>query len=55
MQTQRPIDHCPVSTGRLVRKGRPGTLETKEVFTAYQKEGGGLRAHTELLKWGNIP
>lgn len=35
-------------------KGRPGTLETEEECTAHRK-GEGLRAHAELLKWGNIP
>lgn len=51
----RDIGHCLVSTGRLVcGKGRPGTLETEEECTAYRK-GEGLRAHAELLKWGNIP
>lgn len=39
--------------GDWCRKGRPGTLETEGVHSS--PEGGGLRAHAELLKWGNIP
>lgn len=48
------IGHCLVSIGILVQEGetwdsgnRGGVHSSPEV--------GGLRAHAELLKWGNIP
>lgn len=46
----RPL---PCQHWEKVREGETWDSENKGVHSS--PEGGGLRAHAELLKWGNIP